>query len=145
MATHGLPTWPWTDAETDQLPPAEALLLEAARRWNAAVSCGAPPLPAARLPLATADATAAAVPLDAVLRTGHGFRLGGLLDPRLQQQEPALLLALELAQRGSRREALAAFLRLLPAGGAQEALSHAVRLGGRLRCAGLLLAHPLRT
>jgi hypothetical protein len=34
MATHGLPTWPWTDAEIESLPSPEALLLEAMRRWS---------------------------------------------------------------------------------------------------------------
>ncbi len=146
MATHGLPTWPWTDADTEDLPAAEALLLEAMRRWNDAARRGEPPLPAARWPLITADAASAAVPLDAVLRGGGSrrFVVGGLAGTRLTGQEPALLLAFALAQRGPRREALAAFLRLLPAGDAQAAMGHAVLLGALLRRAGLLLAHPLR-
>jgi hypothetical protein len=146
MATHGLPTWPWTDAETEELPAAEALLLDAMRCWDQAARAGEPPLPTSRWPLVTADAAAAAVALDAVLRAGGGrrFALGRRAAPRLTGQEPALLLAFALAQRGPRREALAAFLRLLPANEAQAALGNAVSLGAELRRVGLLLGHPLR-
>lgn len=146
MATHGLPTWPWTDAEPEDLPPAEALLLDAMRRWEQAVREGKPPVPATRWPLITADAAGAAAPLDLMLRStgARRFAIGELAAPRLCGQEPALLLACALAQRGPRREALAALLRLLPAAEAQGALAHAVLLGAELRRAGLLLAHPLR-
>jgi hypothetical protein len=146
MATHGLPTWPWTDAETEELPAAEALLLDAMRRWEQAADRGEPPRPATRWPLVTADAAGAAAPLDAMLRAAGArrFVISGPAAPRLAGQEPALLLACALAQRGPRREALAAFLRLLPAADAQAALARAVLLGAELRRAGLLLAHPLR-
>lgn len=143
MATHGLPTWPWTDAETGALPAPESLLLEVIRCWEDAARHEAPPLPAARLPLATADATAAAAPLDRLLR-GRCYAIAAPPAPRLEGEEPALLLAVALAQRGTRREALAAFLRLLPTEEAQAALAQAVELGSCLRRAGLLLTHPLR-
>jgi hypothetical protein len=143
MATHGLPTWPWTDADTEALPPAESLLLAAMRGWAAAARDGRPALPAARLLLVTEDLAEAATPLDAVLRLG-GFGLGGPLQPRLAGREPGLLLAFALAQRGPRREALAGFLRLLPSAGAHAAMPPALALGLAFRRRGLLLANPLR-
>jgi hypothetical protein len=145
VATHGLPIWPWTETAADALPPAEALLLEAMRRWSAAAALGQPALPAARLPLMTEDAGDAAVSLDALLRIGAArFSIGSPLQLQLTGDEPALLLGFALAQRGSRREALAAFLRLLSPTAAYEALVPALGLALALRRAGLLLAHPLR-
>jgi hypothetical protein len=143
MATHGLPTWPWTDVETEELPPPEALLLEAMRRWADAAHRGALPLPAAQPPLVAEDAGDAAWPLDQVLRARR-FTIGAPLRPRLTGDEPALLLGFSLAQRGPRREALAGFLRLLPPPAAYAAMGHALTLGMAFRRAGLLLAHPLR-
>lgn len=143
MATHGLPTWPWADASTEALPPAEALLLEGMRRWSDAVQAGQPSLAAIRLPFIAEDVAEAAPALDTVLRLAP-FGLGCALQPRLLGSEPALLLAFALAQRGPRREALAAFLQLLPAAGVHAALGPAVRLGLSFRRAGLLLANPLR-
>ncbi|MXP65787.1 hypothetical protein E0493_20765 [Roseomonas sp. M0104] len=145
MATHGLPTWPWQAAPIDTLPPAEALLVEGMRLWGEAARLGHPALPAARLPLVTEEVGAAAPALDAVLRAGGDrFALSGPLAPRLGGDEPALLLAFSLAQRGPRREALAAFLRLLPPAPAYGATGAALSLACIFRRAGLLLTNPLR-
>jgi hypothetical protein len=145
MATHGLPTWPWTDVEIESLPPPEALLLEAMRRWSWAAGRGLAPAQACQPPLVTEDAGDAAWALDGLLRAkGEPFAIGRPLESRLQGEEPALLLALSLSQRGPRREALAAFLRLLPAPRAYAAMSHALVVGQVFRRAGLLLCQPLR-
>jgi hypothetical protein len=147
MATFGLPDWPWNGWPTDRLPPPEALLLEAMRRWAAAARAGAAPLPAARPPLIAEDVGDAAAALDALLRLARGTRpaaLGCLLCPRLVGDEPALLLALALAQRGPRREALAAFCRFLAPPQAYAAMGPAIGIGLSLRRAGLLLCQPLR-
>lgn len=145
MATHGLPTWPWTDEEIESLPPPEALLLEAVRRWTWAARQGMGPAQACRTPLVTEDAGDAAKALDGLLRAREEpFIIGLPLAPRLQGEEPALLLALSLAQRGPRREALAAFLRLLPTPRAYAAMGHALVVGQVFRRAGLLLCQPLR-
>lgn len=145
MATHGLPTWPWTDVEIESLPPPEALLLEAMRRWAWAARRGMAPAQACRPPLVTEDAGDATWPLDGLLRAKEEpFAIGLPLEPRLQGEEPALLLALSLSQRGPRREALAAFLRLLPTPRAYAAMSHALVVGQVFRRAGLLLTQPLR-
>lgn len=147
MATHGLPAWPWTAAPADALPPAEALLLEGMRRWGSASRAGRPPLPAARLPFVAEEVSRAAPALDAVLRAGGGhFVLACPVAPSLEGDEPALLLGFALAQRGPRREALAAFLRLrlLPPAPAYAATGAALGLGVIFRRAGLLLTSPLR-
>jgi hypothetical protein len=146
MATHGLPTWPWADTTIDNLPPPEALLLEAMRRWACAARSGTPPMRACQPPLVAEDVGEAAWALDAALRarTQQIFAIAGPLHPRLMGDEPALLLAFSLAQRGPRREALAALLRLMPPGNAYEALGHAISLGMAFRRAGLLLANPWR-
>ncbi|ONG44710.1 hypothetical protein BKE38_27490 [Pseudoroseomonas deserti] len=143
MATHGLPTWPWTDASTEALPAAESLLLEAMRRWAEAAQRGRPALAAACLPLIAEDLAEAAPWLDAVLRLGD-FGIGSPLQPRLTGQEPALLLAFALAQRSPRREALAGFLRLLPTISAHAAMGPGLALGLAFRRRGLLLANPFR-
>jgi hypothetical protein len=146
MATHGLPTWPWTDVEIESLPPPEALLLEAMRRWSCAARRGVLPMPACQPPLIAEDVSDTAYPLDGVLRARgeHPFTIACPLHGRLMGDEPALLLAFSLAQRGPRREALAAFLRLLPPAGAYAAMSYAVVIGMSFRRAGLLLSNPLR-
>ncbi|EHL99291.1 hypothetical protein HMPREF9946_03289 [Acetobacteraceae bacterium AT-5844] len=146
MATHGLPTWPWTDVEIESLPPPETLLLEAMRRWACAARRGLPPMNACRLPLVAEEVAEAAYPLDGVLRVRgrHAFTIACPLHGRLVGDEPALLLAFSLAQRGPRREALAAFLRLLPPAGAYTAMGYAITLGMAFRRAGLLLSNPLR-
>lgn len=143
MATHGLPIWPWTEALAEDLPPAEALLLDAMRRWSEAAGTGRPALVAVRMTLVVEDLAPAAPSLDSVLRCAP-FRLANPLQPYLEGDEPALLLALALAQRGPRRECLAAFLRLLPPALAYQAMGHALCLAQALRRGGLLLAHPLR-
>lgn len=145
MAAHGLPDWPWTGAAPEDLPPPEALLLDTLRGWAQARRLGHPPELAIALPLATADLAEAAPALDAALR--HATTPGALgcpLCPRLVGAEPALLLAFALAQRGPRREALAAFLRLAPAPRAYGALGHALAVMIAFRRAGLWLENPVR-
>lgn len=131
--------------EIDSLPPPEALLLEAMRRWAWAAQQGIAPAHACQPPMVAEDVGDAAWALDAVLRARQqGFDIGAPLQPRLQGDEPALLLAFCLSQRGPRREALAAFLRLLPPPHAYAALSHSLVIGMLFRRAGLLLSQPLR-
>jgi hypothetical protein len=146
MATHGLPTWPWTEAEIESLPPPEALLLEAMRRWSCAARRGTLPLLAVQPPLIAEDVGDTAFLLDGLLRARgeHRFAIACPLHGRLMGDEPALLLALSLAQRGPRREALAAFLRLLSPGPAYAAMSYAISVGIAFRRAGLILSNPLR-
>lgn len=147
MATRGLPNWPWTSAEADALPPAERLVVDAARAWGAAAARGEPPLPALRRLMAAEDAAEAAPALDALLRAlaaAHPLTLGCPLCPRLAGEEPAILLAVALAQRGPRQEALACLLRRLPPPQAYQAMAAAIGLGTGLRQAGLVLADPWR-
>lgn len=143
MATHGLPDWPWNGTPADDLPAAERLLLDTIRAWHAAARASVAPLPAARLTLAAGDASAAAIPLDAMLRIAPAA-ISCPLCPRVAPAEAGLLLACALAQRGARSEALAALLHLLPLGAAYAAMPAAILLGCALRRAGLLLRHPLR-
>ena len=146
MTTRGLPTWPWSGAAPEDLPPAESVLLDATRGWVEATREGRPPLPALRLPLATEGIEAAAPVLEAVLRgLACPGSMGCRLCPCLTPAESALLMGLALAQRATRREALAAFLRLAPPAAAYTALGPALTVGIMLRRAGLLLANPLRT
>ncbi|MBE9606210.1 hypothetical protein IAI18_15200 [Acetobacteraceae bacterium H6797] len=139
MPTHGLPTWPWADSVTDDLPAPEALLLEGMRRWETAAREGMPALPCASPPFITEDLGAAAVWLDLMLlttRRERELRFSRVEDPVLAEDEAALLLACAMAQRGSRPQALAAFCRLLPPLAAYSAMGHALRLGAVLRRAG---------
>ncbi len=145
MATRGLPVWPYTAAEPDALPPAERLLLDAARAWAAACRQDAPPLLAIRNLLATENATRAAPALDALLRAlaeAHPLTIGCPLCPRLVGEEPPLLLAVALAQRGERHQALACLLKRLPSRQASAAMAAAIALGCGFRGAGLLFADP---
>ena len=145
MATRGLPHWPYTEADPGALPPAERLVLDAARQWAAAARAGEPPLPAMRRLMAAEDAAAAAPALDALLRglaAAHPLTLGCPLCPRLVGEEPSLLLAVALAQRGPRTEALACLLRRLPPPRAYQAMASAIGLGIELRRAGLVMADP---
>jgi hypothetical protein len=145
MTTRGLPTWPFATAEPESLPAAERLLLEAARAWAAACRQNAPPVLAIRNLLATENATRAAPALDALLRAlaeAHPLTLGCPLCPRLVGEEPPLLLAVALAQRGERHQALACLLKRLPNRQAYAAMAAAIALGCAFRCAGLLFADP---
>lgn len=145
MATRGLPLWPWTDAEADTLPPAERLLLEAARLWAQETRRGLAGAPALRRLLATESAEVAASALDALLRgltAPHPVAIGCPLCPRLVGHEPALLLAVALAQRGPRREALALLLCRLPGRDGYAATAAAVALGHAFRNVGLNFADP---
>lgn len=145
MATRGLPVWPFTATEPEALPAAERLLLDAARAWGVARRAGRPPEAALRLLLATESATAAAPALDALLRAlaaGHPQPVGCPLCPRLVGAEPAMLLAVVLAQRGARHQALACLLKRLPNPAAYAALAAAIPLGCAFRRAGLIFADP---
>ncbi len=131
--------WPWTRAETDGLPAAERLLLDAIRAWRAAAA----PLPALRLLLAAEDAVAAALPLDALLRSAP-IRACAPLCPGVNQDEAALMLACALAQRG--RAERGARRPAPPPAAARRLCRHAGRDPPRcaLRAAGLLMRHPIR-
>jgi hypothetical protein len=145
MATRGLPTWPFTAAEADALPHAERLLVDAIRAWAAEARRRGLPLPAAKRILATESAEAAAPALDAFLRVlarAHPLTLGCPLCPRLVGEEPPILLAAALAQRGPRREALACLLSRLPNTEAYAATAAAIELGCAFRAAGLRFADP---
>ncbi len=145
MATHGLPVWPWTEAEADALPAPERLVVDAARAWAAAAHRREPPVPALQRLMATEDAAHAAPALDGLLRAlanAHPLTLGCPLCPRLIGDEPALLLSVAMAQRGSRGEALATLLRRLPPPHAYAAMGAAISLAVGLRRVGLLLADP---
>ena len=145
MATRGLPNWPWTDAAPDDLPPAEAVLLDATRAWVEATRNGTPPLAALRLPLVTEGIVEADTALEATLRAlACPGSMGCRLCPRITRAEGTLLLGLALAQRATRREALAAFLQLAPPAAAYAALGPALVAGLVMRRAGMLMAHPLR-
>jgi hypothetical protein len=145
MATRGLPTWPFTGAEPDALPTAERLLVDAARAWAAAARRGEPPLPALRRLLATESAQEAALALDALMRAlaeAAPLTLGCPLCPRLVGEEPPLLLAAALAQRGARGEALGFLLSRMPGSTGYAAMAAAIGLGCAFRRAGLRFADP---
>ena len=57
-------------------------------------------------------------------------------------EEPPLLLAVALAQRGPRREALACLLKRLPNRQAYAVMAAAIGLGCAFRVAGLRFADP---
>jgi hypothetical protein len=145
MATRGLPTWPYTATDPDDLPPAERLLIDAARAWAAACRQGEPTTPALRRLLATESAEASAPAMDALLRAlaqAAPLTLGCPLCPRLIGEEPPLLLIAALAQRGPRREALAFLLNRLPGSLGYTAMAAAIGLGCGFRQAGLRFADP---
>lgn len=145
MATRGLPTWPYAGTEPEALPPAERLLIDAARAWTAACRRGEPTLAAIRRLLATESAEAAAPALDAMLRAlaqAGPLTLGCPLCPRLVGEEPPLLLIAALAQRGPRREALACLLNRMPGTLGYTAMAAAIHLGCAFRQAGLRFADP---
>jgi hypothetical protein len=145
MATRGLPAWPYVDADPDELPPTERLLLDAARAWAAACRRDEPTIPALRRLLATEAAEAAAPALDALLGAraqAAPLTLGCPLCPRLVGEEPPLLLIVALAQRGPRREALAFLLNRLPNDLGYAAMAAAIGIGCGLRAAGLRFADP---
>ena len=145
MATRGIPSWPWNGTAPEELPPAEAVLLDAMRGWVEATRTGGSPLAALRLPLVTEGLADVAGPLDAVLRAlACPGSMGCRLCPRVTPGEGHLLLGLGLAQRATRREALAAFLQVAPPAAAYAAMGPALAVGMMMRRAGQLLANPLR-
>jgi hypothetical protein len=145
MATRGLPAWPYTGADPEDLPAAERLLLDATRAWAAACTRGEPPLPAMQRILATERAETAAPAIDALLRAlaqAAPLTLGCPLCPRLIGEEPPILLAAALAQRGARGEALACLLKRLPNPLAYAAMAAALGLGCGFARAGLRFTDP---
>jgi hypothetical protein len=145
MATRGLPAWPYTGTVPEDLPPPERLLVDAARAWHSARRRGEPPGPALRRLLATERAETAAAPLDAMLRAlcqGAPRAVGCELCPRLVGAEPSILLAVALAQRGPRREALACLLKCMPGPPAYAAMSAAIGIGCAFSTAGLCFGDP---
>ncbi|MCK8783367.1 hypothetical protein M0638_03085 [Roseomonas sp. NAR14] len=145
MATRGLQTWPWSGTLTDDLPPAERLLLDVARLWAAARRAGSAPLPALRLPCVAEGVSEAAAPLDRLLQAAIGrVAWPCLLHPRVTDQETMLLLSCALAQRGPAREALAVLLRWLPPDAAMAAHPLAAEAGRLLLRQGVLLRLPAR-
>lgn len=144
MATHGLPnrllghlTAPFPDVGA--LPAAEALLLDAMRGWGAART----PLPAAAMILASAEAEALAVPLDALLRVARPA-LGCPLCPRSTADESALLAVVGLAQHEQRSCALAVLLRVAAPLPAYNSMGAVLTLAGGMRALGLVLDNPFR-
>jgi hypothetical protein len=148
LATRGLPAWPWTREQVDDLPEPERLLLEGFRLWGAALRDGRSAWLAIRPPLLAEDAADAIDPLDTLLRqtaTLKPLAFGCPICQRVTEDEATLLMACALTQRGARREALALFLRWLPPGsGAHAAMPTAIHLGAALRASGLMLQNPLR-
>ena len=145
MATRGLPAWPFTRTDPEDLPAAERLLLDAARAWAAACRRGEPTRPALARLLATESAQGAAPALDAMLRAlaqPHPLTLGCPLCPRLVGEEAPLLLLAALAQRGPRRDALAVLLARLPGRAGYDAMAAAIGLGAAFQAAGLRFADP---
>jgi hypothetical protein len=145
MATRGLPAWPYTGTDPEELPQAERLLLDTARAWASACNQGIAPLPAIRRLLATESAEAAAPVLDALLRAlaqAGPLTLGCPLCPRLIGEEPPLLLIAALAQRGPRREAFACLLNRMPGRLGYDAMAAAIGLGCAFRQAGLHFTDP---
>ncbi len=148
MATRGLPHWPWQGHETAELPAAESVLLDAARRWAEARGKGHPSLPALRHPLVATDAVAAAAPLDAVLHAfaiGRPLCLGVPAAPHVIACESLLILGCASAQGAPRTQALAVWCALLPPCPAYAAMDHALALGVAFRLAGLVFCGPLAT
>lgn len=124
---------------TDDLPEAEALLLDALR-----AAADAPvPRNAAGVVLAARGASAAA-PAIAALATGTQVWRPTLC-PSIGPEEATLLAAVALAQRGARREALALLCRCLPPIEAYRAMSQAIAIGAAFRIAGLALGCPWRS
>lgn len=124
---------------TDDLPEAEALLLDALR----AAAHAPVPRHAAGMVLATRGASAAA-PAIAALATGMAVWRPSLC-PAIGPEEATLVAAVALAQRGARREALALLCRSVPPLEAYRAMSQAIAIGTAFRMAGLALGCPWRS
>jgi len=145
MATRGLPAWPYTGAAPEDLPTAERLLIDAARSWADACRRREAPLPVITRLLVTEGAEKAGPAIDALLRTlaeAAPLTLGCPLCPRLVGEEPPLLLAAALVQRGARREALACLLKHLPNRHAYAAVAAMIGLGCAFRRSGLCFTDP---
>lgn len=138
MATRGLPAWPHLGHDSEALPEAERLLLDAARAWAAEGSAG--PMAEAAIVLASAGAEGVALMLDPLLRALPALHLAGPLCPNVTESESALLLAVSAAQQGSRSLALGLLHRLAPPLAAYRAMPLLVGLACALRRGGHVLA-----
>jgi hypothetical protein len=138
MATRGLPAWPHLGQDSEVLPEAERLLLDAARAWAAKGSAG--PMAAAAIVLAAGGTEGAALVLDPLLRNLPTLHLAGPLCPHITESESAMLLAVSAAQQGSRGLALGLLHRLAPPLTAYRALPLLVGLACALKRSGHVLA-----
>jgi hypothetical protein len=127
--------------ETDDLPEAESLLLDALR----AAAMAPAPRHAAALVLAARDAARAAAAVSALAAGAARPDLRAPLCPRVGPEEEVLLGAVALAQRGARREALALLCRVLPPVEAYRAMAQMIAVASCFRIAGLSLGCPWRS
>jgi hypothetical protein len=144
MTTTGLPDWPWAGIDAGSLPPAERLVIDAARAWAAALHQGRPQKLVLQEVLLAEGAEAVAEALHEALRqlAHHPLTLGCPLCPRLIGQEALLLTILAAAQRHRRMEALGLLLRHLPPRPAYAAMAALVSTAAGLARAGLRLREP---
>jgi hypothetical protein len=141
MATRGLPAWPLSGTQADDLPEAERLLLDAVRRWFAGGPAG--PMREATIVLAAVGLEGAALLLDGVLRALPSLCAQPELASTVAPREAAFLLALAEAQRGRRHTALALLQGLAPPHSAHAAWPALGRLAGALWGGGCRLAERL--
>lgn len=140
MATRGLPSWPWLDAEAADLPEAEALALDAMRAWAEGGAGGS--MAQAALVLASAGAEGAALPLNAALHALPGLVPACRVCPGVSWGEADFLLALTAAQAGRRSLALAMLHRLAPPLAAYQAMPGVIGVACALRRSGLVFSAP---
>jgi hypothetical protein len=126
--------------QTDHLPEAEALLLDALR----AAAHAAHPRRGAEIVLAARSAAAAA-PAIVAMAAGAPSAWHQPLCPAIGEDEALLMAAIALAQRRARQEALALLCRMLPPIDAYRATSQAIAIGTAFRLAGLSLCCPWRS
>ena len=138
MATRGLPAWPHHGQDSDTLPEAERLLLDAARAWAAEGPAG--PMGEAAIVLAAGGIEGAALMLDPLLRGLPTLHLAGPLSAHVTETESALLLAVGAAQQGSRGLALGLLHRLAPPMTAYRLLPLLAGLACALKRSGQALA-----
>ncbi|WP_421994565.1 hypothetical protein [Roseococcus sp.] len=141
MATRGLPAWPHLGQDSDGLPEAERLLLDAARAWASDGPAG--PMAEAAIVLAAGGVEGSALMLDPLLRSLPTLHLAAPLCPSVTESESALLLAVSAAQHGSRSLALGLLHRLAPPLTAFGATTLLVGLACALKRGGQLLAPAL--
>lgn len=141
MATRGLPTWPHLGQDSDTLPDAERLLLDAARAWAAPGPAG--PMAEAAIVLAAGGIEGAALMLDPLLRSLPTLYLACPLCSIVTASESAFLLAVSAAQHGSRSLGLGLLHRLAPPLTAYRAMPQLIGLACVLKRGGHLLTPAL--